>query len=129
MRGVSPARQKPSDEESRFAEIYKEYRNGTLVRCPYSFTNHITEVFGLDPYEGSDVTLSITDGEVTSYANNEFSDEWQAEDGRLYMFHNWMIENHPEDAEDFYYSYTDEADLNFWKKYIPLLLASEDAAG
>jgi hypothetical protein len=25
MKGVSPARQTPSDEESRFAEIYKEY--------------------------------------------------------------------------------------------------------
>jgi hypothetical protein len=109
-------------------EIAEEYRNGTLVRCPYSFTNHITEVFGLDPYEGSEVTLLIADGEVTSYTNNEFSDEWEAEDGALGMFFNWMIENHPEDRRR-HYNYTDEANLNFWKKYIPLLLASEEAAG
>jgi hypothetical protein len=101
----------------------------THVRCPYSFTNHITEVFELDPYEGSAVTLRIANGEVTSCRDNAFTDEWEAEDGGLWMFFNWMIENHPKDADSFYYNYMDETNLNFWKKYIPLLLASEQAAG
>ncbi|HEX2369351.1 MAG TPA: hypothetical protein VHM94_08980 [Acidimicrobiia bacterium] len=66
---------------------------------------------------------------MTSYTNNQFSDEWQAEGEGLDRFYLWMVENHPEDAESFYYNYADEANLNFWKKYIPLLLASEEAAG
>jgi hypothetical protein len=110
-------------------EIADAGAEATVVRCPYSFTNHITEVFGLGPYEGSDVTLRIADGEVISYTNHEFSDEWQAEDGGLYMFFGWMIENHPEDFDGAYYNYGGEANLNFWKKYIPLFLAREEAAG
>jgi hypothetical protein len=82
------------------------------------------------PYEGSDIiTLRIADGEVTSYRNNEFSDEWQADGEGIHTFHLWMTENHPEGYDGFYYTYTDEANLNFWKKNIPLLLASEEATG
>ncbi len=99
----------------------------TVVRCPYSFTNHITEVFGLDPYEGSDVTVRIADGEVTSYQNNEYGDEW--EDGGLDMFYVWAIANHPDDFDGAYYNYRGDLNLDVWKKYIPLLLASEEAAG
>ena len=100
----------------------------TFVSCPYSFTNHITDVFGLEPYEGSSVNLQIRDGVVVWYDNIEFSDEWQGDGGGLERFHDWMVENHPEDAESFYYNYTDEANLDFWKEYIPLLLDSEEAS-
>jgi hypothetical protein len=44
------------------------------------------------------------------------------------VFYEWMVENYPEDAESFYYNYRDEANLDFWKKYIPLLLESEEAS-
>jgi hypothetical protein len=40
-----------------------------------------------------------------------------------------MTEYHAEGYDGFYYNYTDEANLNFWKKNIPLLLASEEATG
>ena len=95
----------------------------TIVGCPYSFSNHLTEAFGLEPYPGSTVSLAIVDGEVTSFTNKENTNAWQGEG--LGMFYQWMIENYPADAEGFYYNYTDEANLNFWKKYMPLFLESE----
>ena len=102
----------------------------TFVRCPYSFTNHITEVFGLEPYEGSAARFRIVDGVVVDYSDDEFSDDWQGDGGGLERFHDWMVENFPAEdrAESFYYNYTDEANLEFWKEYIPLLLDSEEAS-
>jgi hypothetical protein len=41
-----------------------------------------------------------------------------------------MVENHPEDAEGFYYNYDAEADtLTFWNKYMPLFLADMESSG
>jgi hypothetical protein len=72
--------------------------------------------------------LRIEDGEITSFQNNEYSDVWQGPTGGLGVFYTWMVENFPEDerAESFYYNYTDQANLDFWKQYIPLFLADSD---
>jgi hypothetical protein len=45
-------------------EVASEAPISTFVTCPYSFTNHITDVFGLEPYEGSHVRFRIVDGIV-----------------------------------------------------------------
>jgi hypothetical protein len=107
-------------------EVTATGARGTVVQCPYSFSNHITEVYGLDPYPGSFVQMAIVDGEVTSFIHLQHSDAWQAEGGGLGMFYKWMVVNHPEDADSFYYNYTDQANLDFWKTYMPLFLASEE---
>lgn len=47
------------------------------------------------------------------------------------MFYEWLVENYPDEeyAESWHYNYTDEENLDFWKQYIPLLLASEADSG
>jgi hypothetical protein len=110
-------------------EVAAPAASSTFVTCPYSFTNHITDVFDLEPYEGSSVTLRVEDGVVVDYSNHAFTDEWQG-DG-IGRFYDWLTENYPDEerAETFRYNYSDEANLDFWKEYIPLLLESEEASG
>jgi hypothetical protein len=76
------------------------------------------------------VSLRIDDGVITQFADNAQTDAWHGEGGGLDMFYVWMVENYPDEerAENFYYNYTDEANLDFWKQYIPLLLASPEAS-
>lgn len=48
-------------------EITTQATRTTFVICPYSFSNHIAEVFGLGPYLGSDVTMRIVDGQIEHF--------------------------------------------------------------
>ena len=49
----------------------------------------------------------------------------------LGVFYHWLLKNYPdeEQAERWHYNYTDEENFDFWKQYIPLLLASEADSG
>jgi hypothetical protein len=102
-----------------------EETNPTTVTCQYAFSNHISEAFDLGPYAGSSVILRINDGRITSFTNDEATKEWH-EGGALDLFYEWMVTTYPDEVrvENFYYHYSDEANLDFIKEYIPLLLAS-----
>lgn len=112
-------------------DIASSTEAGTSIECPYSFSNHITEAFGLDPYQGSQVRMRVVDAEIVDFVIDEASDAWQREGGGLDLFYQWLVENYPDEdrAETFEYHYTDEENLDFWKQYIPLLLASEADSG
>jgi hypothetical protein len=95
------------------------------VTCQYAFSNHTSGAFDLGPYAGSSVILRINDGRITSFTNDEVTKEWH-EGGALDLFYEWMVTNYPDEVrvENFFYHYSDEANLDFIKEYIPLLLAS-----
>ena len=96
------------------------------IGCSYTFENELTRFLGDDPLGGS-FALDIADGEVTT-ATNRFNprhdDVWQT-------FHQWVVDNHPDDIERMYAADTafalwDPTSIELWARYVDEFVASAD---